>query len=375
MIQFYLDGSLYENPHNWEELSDRIYYSDEVSGYVNELDGGVTFFGGAYAYLRAKFEAGVCESVQIEITEQCADSGYELIFQGLIFVSDIEWNIVKCQAMVQFVDNSYIAKIYNNKGIEVVLGVDRSKNDVVITSNPQTNISLLASNGGAGVTNASGFRIFDAFEFLVKFMSDDTVGFVSDYFDPSGSGTDNTAKYSIVITGEEVRTGTTASFTPASLSFDDLYNDINKIFNIAFSFELINGVPTMRIEPKSYYEQATEVNYFAYPEDIIQKLPQQNLYARVQFGSSQIVTPQPFLPDYNFFGTEQEEYHLLGTCNSEAILNLRLIKLITDTNIAQDLVDNGTNDAFDKNTFLIVLNSSNLTQMSVKPGSGGTEFY
>ena len=375
MIQFYLDNTLFDNPNNWEELTESISYSSEVSGYIIEIKGGVNFYGGAYAYLRSVFEAGICESIDVKILDSCADGNYKQIFEGLIFVSDIEWNLIKCTAAVQFVDNSYISKIYNNKGIECVLGVERSKNDVAITATAQTNISLLASGGGAGVANATGYRIFDAFEFLIKFMSDDTVGFVSDYFDPAGSGTDNTAKYSVIISGEEARTGTTVSFTPAQISFDDLYTDIGKLFNIAFSFEQINGVPTMRIEPRSYYLQTSEINYFENPEDLIQKVPQQNLYARVKFGSSQVVIPQPFLPDYNFFGTEQEEYHLLGTCNSEAVLDLRLTKLITDTNIIQDLVDNGTNDAYDKNNLLVVLNSGNLTQMTVKPGSGGTLFY
>lgn len=377
MIQFYLDGKLFENPHKWQELSDRFYYSDEVSGYIKELDGNVDFYGSAYQYLREKFEEGICNSVTAEILESCADGNYKKIFTGFIFISDIEWNLVKCLATVQLVDNSFISKIYNNKGIQCVLGVTKSKNSVDISaySTPQTNISLLDSSGGAGVLNATGFRIFDAFKFLIAFMTDGEVEFISDYFDPSGSGTDEIAKYTVVMTGEEIRTGTTASFRPTTISFDDLYNDVNKIFSIAFSLEEINGVPTFRIEPKSYYKQVSEINYFEYPQDLIQKVPQQNLYARVKFGSSQMASPQSFLPDYNFYGTEQEEYHLIGTCNSESVLDLQLTKLITDTNIIQDLVDNGTNESYDKNNFLVVLYDTNTVILYEKPGSGGTLFY
>lgn len=376
MIQIYLDGTLYENPNGWENLQDRVFYSEDISGYVNELAGNLIFYGGAYAYLRSKFDTGICESVTVQINEACADSIYKKIFDGLIFISDVEWNIVKCSATVQVVDNSYIAKIYNNKAIQAVLGITRSKNNIDITSysNEQTNISLLASNGGAGVTNASGFRIYDAFRFLVGFMSDGTMEFVSDFFNIA-TGTDQAATMSVIMNGEEVRTGGSTVLRKASISFEELYKDVNKTFNIAFSFEEVAGVMTMRIEPKSYYEQATEVNYFEYPADIIQQLPQQKLYAKVKFGSSQVVTPQPFLPDLNFYGTQQEEYHLLGTCNSEAELNLRLETLITDTNIIQDLVDNGTNEAYDQNNFLIVCAALNVAQLTPKPGSGGTEFY
>jgi len=376
MIRFYLDGTLYDNPNKWETLTDRLYYSEDVSGYVNELNGGVDFYGGAYQYLRDKFNEGICDSVNVIITENCADGEYEKIFEGLIYISDIEWNLVKLSATVEFVDNSYIAKIFNNKAIEAVLGITRSKNDVDISaySTEQTNISLLASNGGAGTTNASGFRIFDAFNFLVAFMSDATIGFVSDYFDPT-TGTDNTAMYSVIINGEEVRTGASTVLRKASISFEQLYKDVNKIFNIAFSFETISGVVTMRIEPKSYYEQLTEVDYYEYPADLIQTIPQQKLYAKVKFGSSQVADGGTYLPDLNFYGTKQEEYHLSGNCNSESELNLRLETLISDTNIIQDLVDVGTDTSHDLDNFIVVLNAGNITEMTVKPGSGGILFY
>ena len=56
MIQFYLDGNLYDNPHNWENLTDRLFYSEDIAGYVNELSGSVDFFGGAYTYLRGFYK-------------------------------------------------------------------------------------------------------------------------------------------------------------------------------------------------------------------------------------------------------------------------------------------------------------------------------
>lgn len=373
MIQFYLDGTLYESPNNYETLTDRIYYSKDVSGYIRELNGSIDFYGGAYVYLRQLFNDGICNNVDVVITDSCADGSPVNIFNGVIFISDIEWNLIKCSATVEIVDNSYIAKIYNNKSINCYLGINRSKNNVDISAfdNPQTNISLLASNGGAGITNATGYRIYDAFRFIIAFITDGEVYVESDFFNPS-TGTDYHAYYAVVMNGEETRTGTATNF--AYISLQDLYNDVDKIYNLAFSFEINSaGNKVMRIEPKSYYLQTSEINYFEDPADLIQKIDIEKNYSKVKFGSAQIANDFTFLQDIKFVGQQQEEYHLLGTCNSEAELDLQLSKIITDTNIIQDLVDNGTNDTYDKNNFIIALAASNIVELTPKPLS--VNFY
>ena len=38
-MKFYLDGKLYENPIGWNSISERIYYSPEITGYLKEIDG------------------------------------------------------------------------------------------------------------------------------------------------------------------------------------------------------------------------------------------------------------------------------------------------------------------------------------------------
>lgn len=367
MIQFYLDGTLYDNPNGWETLVDRIYYSEDVSGYLRELNGSLTFYGAAYEYLRTKFDSGICDNVNVIITDTCADGTAVNIFEGIIFINDIEWNILKCSATLEIVDNSYIAKIFNNKAIQCYLGVNRSKNNVDISAfdNPQTNISLLDSTGGAGTTNAVGYRIYDAFRFIIAFITDGEVYVESDFFNAS-TGTDYHAYYAVVMNGEEIRTGTATNY--AYLSFQDFYNDINKIYNIAFSFEKnSSGNNVMRIEPKSYYKQTPEINYFENPADLIQKINADKNYSKVKFGSAQVSTDFTYLQDIKFVGQQQEEYHLLGTCNSEAELDLQLTKLITDTNIIQYLVDVGTNDTYDKNNFLICLGALNVVELTLKP--------
>lgn len=374
-MRFYLDGTEYENPHLWETLQERFYFSDVIGGYLLEVTGSVEWNGGAYAYLRSLFLSGLCETVDVVITDKCADRTEKNVFTGLIFISDVEFELVSCTAIVEFVDNSFISKIDNNKSIKMYLGVDRSKNDVDISAfnNPQTNISLRTKANVADITNAKGWRIFDAFKMLIAFMTDGTVDFVSDFFDYSGSGTDDTAFYTVLMCGEEIRTSS-GDVSPY-ISYEDFYNDTNKIFNLAFSVENTTGTPTIRIEPKSYYRQSGEVNYFNNPSELKQRVAKERLYAKVKFGSSQVAGTFTYLPDILFDGFEQEEFHLLGDCNSSAILDLQLSELITDTNIIQDVLPSGTgNTNYDENNFLVVLDSLNVNVSSLKIGST-TDYY
>jgi len=373
-MKFYLDGTEYENPYLWETLKERVYFTDVVGGYLTEISGTVEWFGGAFSYLRGLFLSGICETVSVLITDNCADGNEKKIFEGLIFISDIEFDLIKCIAKVEFVDNSFISKIDNNKSIKCYLGVNRSKNDVDITafSNATTGIILRDNANVNDITTGTAYRIFDAFTFLIAFITDGSVNFVSDYFDPNGTGTDETAKYTVLINGQEIRTG--AANNLAYISYEDFYNDINKLFNIAFSIEFINGIPTIRIEPKSYYKQYSEINYFTDPAQLSQRISKEKLYAKVKFGSSQVSENFTYLPDVLFNGFEQEEYHLLGECNSQAILDLQLSEIITDTNIIQDVLPSGTgNTSYDNNNFLIVLNSTNTNVSDVT--IGGTTYY
>lgn len=375
-MKIYLDGTLYDNPHLWENLQERLYFSDVIGGYHLELNGSVDFYGGAYEYLYDLFNSGTCNTVTVLITDNCADGSEINIYEGLIFISDIEFEIITCKATVEIVDNSFISKIDNNKSVKCYLGVNRSKNDVNIDafSNETTGITLRSKTNVNDITTGTAYRIFDAFTFLIAFMTDGTVNFVSDYFDPLGSGTDDTAKYTVLINGEEIRTG--AATNLAYISYEDFYNDINKLFNIAFSIESIGGTPTVRIEPKSYYKQTGEINYFEYPNQLKQAVSKERLYAKVKFGSAQVSGTFTYLPDLVFDGFEQEEYHLLGECNSQAVLDLQLTEIITDTNIIQDVLPSGSgNTGYDSNNFLIVLDSSNVNESYLKVGSALDYYY
>ena len=374
-MKFYLDGTEYENPHMWETLQERFYLSDVIGGYLLEVTGSVEWGGGAYQYLRGLFLSGICQTVNVRITDSCADGNDKKIFDGSIFISDVEFDLNRCVAVVEFVDNSFISKIDNNKSIKCFLGVNRSKNDVDITafSNETTSIILRSKTNVNDITTGTAYRIFDAFTFLIAFMTDGTVNFVSDYFDPAGTGLDDTAKYTVLINGQEIRTG--AANNLAYISYEDFYNDINKIFNIAFSVENTIGTPTVRIEPKSYYKQASIANYFENPTELKQRINKEQLYAKVKFGSAQVATVFTYLPNVVFDGFEQEEFHLLGECNSQAILDLQLSELITDTNIIQDVLPTGTaNTSYDNNNFLIVLDSTNTNESYLKIGST-TDYY
>ena len=51
MVKFYLDGTLYENPIGWDEISTKIVRNLDINALLVYQDLSLEFTGDAYAYL------------------------------------------------------------------------------------------------------------------------------------------------------------------------------------------------------------------------------------------------------------------------------------------------------------------------------------
>jgi len=368
MLSVYLDNIIVnEEPSGLTEIEEHLYYSEELSTYFLEVNGNLTFRGSEYTYLRSVFDDSVCNEVEIRIE---GDGQVDHVnFNGLIKVADIVWTPDRKLAECEVQDNSLTAKVINNKSIECTLSVGKTKNGLDHTVTQQTDIEISNPTDTSNALNRSGIRIFDAFKSIIAFVSDNELGFVSDYFDYTTNT--GTQVYSVIITGASIRQGVTNKPT---ISFNDLFNDISKLENLAMSFEDGN----IRIEPKDYFKKQSSTVSFNNVEGLTQELDVNTLYARVAFGSGTDAGQDNYLQDIRFNGTRSEQYHLAGQCNTDTQLDLKLATLITDTNIIQDVLPvarGGTNnDAYDDDVFILHLDSSNKTVLSLKPASA-TDYY
>lgn len=366
MIRVSLDGNEVLEPIDTSSISEHLYYSKSLSSYVLEIDGGVTFTGSEYTYIRDIFDSNVCGSTDIKIWD---DTNNDIDFDGIINVADVTFFPDTRLAVCEIQNNNITSLIENNKSIDCVLTAGRSKNDVDYAVNIQTDITIYNPTGAHTITR-KGMRVWDAFDSIINFITDGELGFVSDYFNPSVST--NLQAFSVLMNGEELRTG--LGFAP-TISFSELFNDMNSLENLQLSFD--NG--NIRIENKDYFKQQASSVTFDNVEDLSQELAIETLYARVKFGGISVAPNFDYLQNIRFNGMVKEEYHLGGQCNTDTQLDISTQALIIDANAIQDVIPHGAmggngNESFDDDVLIIHCNSSNEAFLTLKPASS-THFY
>lgn len=365
MLNFILDGTPVNEPIGFDQVEEHLYYSNDLSAYITEIDGNVTFTEDQYDYLRNIFNTNVCGSVTFRIYDS---ENQEIEFDGIINVSDITFYPEKKWAVCEIQNDNITGRIQNNQSILCNLTAGKTKNDNEYAVTQQT-ITIFDPTGVNSVTR-KGIRIFDAFSSIITFLTDGEIGFVSDYFDYS-TNTDPQV-YSVLMTGSELRTGNGNSPT---ISFGDLFNDMNSLENLAIAFD--NG--NIRIEDKDYFKDQNSSISFNSIEEISQELATETLYAKVRFGSAKVLGTYDYLQDIRFNGMQNEEYHLGGQCNTDTELNLSCVALITDANAIQDTLPasggmgGNDNDDYDDDVMIIHCNTSNAV-LTPKPASI-TDFY
>jgi hypothetical protein len=257
--------------------------------------------------------------------------------------------------------------------------------DISAATVVQSDLSFGENEVGVGLNptpaNRSGVRVFDAFRFLVAFMSDGQIGFVSDYFNPETDPNNPTEpRNPTLITGEEVRTADGDEWP--YLSFEELFIDINKLYNISFSMEVVNGIPAMRIEPKSYFRSLAQTLAVADASGVRQEAVRESYYQLMKFGDSERVDEEGFYPPATFAAWEREEYHLGGQCNTKATLDLQLKTLIINSNAIQSQLPASTqnivsppSEEYDEDIFLVIFDGNNQTVNSVDPLNAAGRYY
>lgn len=382
MLEFLLDGQAVTEPEGYKELRHRIYYNDGLNGYLEQFDGSLMFYGDEYKYLRNRFFADGCA-----ISELVIINGIDT-YRGNIFLNDAEWEPDLGKVTCEIVDASFLSLIDNNKEIKAYLNVPRSKNDVDISAFTvtQTNLTMKEATSSDSPTPADryGVRVYDAFKFLIAFMSDGQIGFASEYFLPETSPSNATEpRNPTLITGYSIRTGPQIDPDDEQwpyISFEELYEDVNKLYNITFSMEVLNGMPTMRIEPKAYFKTIEQGLLISDAAGIKQESYRDSYYQLMKFGTPNAETDDYFYyPNERFQSWRKEEYHLGGQCNTKATLDLELKTLLADPNkVMRSLpisVGGLDDDQNDDEVCVIVFDGNNETIRNTHPVITGAFYY
>lgn len=345
-FKFLLDGIEVEDPIGWEAMLTTIRRDDTLNSVLVFQDGELSFTGDGYSYLYSKLEDSFCNVVAVDIFEKCGSDDYIQIIKANIFLSDVRFNEKNCTCAVKMEDNSFYAKINNNKNIKTSPFTTKSKNGTDITISPTYLLDVYDLTDIIQRSDIETVRVYDAFRFLIDFMTDGTVSFQSTSFDVGG-----TWEGLCISTGFRLRTGTaTDAFT--QFSFQELYTEVAS--RIPIGMKVINPYtsPTIVIDTLDLLYPNTEIDNYTDINEIVTSVDQGKLYSNIRVGSRTINSDLTlkFPEDIRFFGFKEEEFFIIGECNLDNTLEL-VNNWVLSSNVIY-LTVNG-DQAYDSDLFLI----------------------
>jgi hypothetical protein len=358
MIKFTLDYIEVDPALNWQDINFTIKTDKQYNLFLQYQEYTLEFDGSGFAYLNDKIQNdSFCESIPCEIFSTCDKIDY-LIFSGAILLTDCEVNERTCTVKCKVVDKSFFAKINNNKNIKTALDSGKTKNGEVLANCNQYTVSVYSVIGNTFKYDVECARIWDAFNYMISFMSDNTIGFKSDAFAYTG-------QYGgiALTTGYRMRKGVVNDFSGRwqQFSFLELYQEVNKRIPLVLLIEDPYGKvgkPTIRIEPAEYRYSTSEIFNAVAIDEIITSFDTDKLYAKIQFGSPVDYNSIYKFPEaITFYGFRDEEFHLLGTCNLDLTLDLTA-NWITSSNLIEKMVQN-LDQSYDSD--LVMLSTTSLT--------------
>lgn len=318
----YLDGSVVPEPGKWEEFSEELERSWDLRLIAVQYPNSVIFNGGGYKLLRDMYIEGLCRSLEYRCDFVCGGKTY-VVARGQVNISDIEWNLNKCEASVKIADDGFGARINNNKSIKVFLDAPDSKNGTNIGACPSFDLEVFDSQDPEPDYLPNPGKAYDwleAMNYVVRFITDDAINVVSPWYD--SLPTDE--KYAI-ITGLELRRRTGLNQAP-EVSFKQLFESMWKKYNLwAVVTRGPVGEPILTILQDGDTYGGGVAFSLPHQDDLEQSTDLERMYSSVRLGDEKEIKDYDGLEDIPFLPMATyctEEYYIEGTCNTDSQLDL-----------------------------------------------------
>jgi hypothetical protein len=348
VVRFYLDGIEMESPLNWVDFNLNLKRDKSIDALLLVSDTTLEWMGSGYVYLVNLIESdGFCGFSELLVTD---DESPELeIFKGRIFLSATEIDEGICTIKTKVEDRSFYAMINNNKSIEADLTAGLSKGKVAITPVDDYLIDCHTVTTNVYKRTVYSVRVYEAFRYLVEFMTDGVVQFTSDTFDAGGEW-----EGLCITTGNKLRGATgygTNSPPLTQFSFKELYEEVRKKIPIGVTIDEAAGVYTVRIESIDYFNQSSGAFAFENIDKIRTKFNEDKLYASIRVGSNAIDQSLTFPETQPVIGYREEQFFNNINCNIDNELDL-LSEWIISSNVIEDCITNNSS-YYDEDLFFI----------------------
>lgn len=349
------DTILNDTPRGWDDAVIKTKRGKTLKGLFLTYSSDLEFWGDGFDYINDVMEENYCNTIKVTIeTDDCGDVGdWVTEFNGIIQIPQIsKFDVTQNIIQTKIFDDTFDAKINNNKSIKAFVDVGTSKNGEDITPASPVEIEMFNPTGDfiSGWVDCEGFRVFDCFKFIIDYITDGQIGFKSDLF--SGE------YYNwMLFNGKELRVANPpGGGDQVEVSFKELFQEINKKTNISFAIEPDDDPSfdfRLRLEETSYFEQDDSILTLDNVPNIMMSFNRDELFSNVAIGSKSFDDDLVLsYPPLNIKAFKEENYNLLGQCNIDKTLNL-VSKYVIDSNVIEDVVVNNV-EKYDKKIFLIV---------------------
>jgi len=350
-LVFLLDGQDRGQPVNLDTWGFQVQEIESINIRFVSFDNDLVFAGAGYDYFISKSHLDL---VDVQILNSCANGSLTDFTRGSIKVSDCSFDLDRCEVRCIMEDDSYAARIDNNKTIPVYSNSEITKNNLPIAAPALKNILCFLPQKFNGVDifilNAQGYHIYDWIKHVLTVISDDKIIFESDFFD-TGDG----RKYAITsgaslhfnaqdyITNPVNQTG---SKGPWKITFENLISFVVRKFNLMAGIERVGGSPVFRLEQASYWQTKTPSIHLPDVADVIQLFDRERIFSSTGFGDSNFLEEWECnggqdactYPQITFRTFKEEEFALLGETNIDRKLPLESESVVYDTNLIEDIL-------------------------------------
>jgi hypothetical protein len=376
-LRILFDGvEVNETPDGWQDIVSSIKRMKEINSLFITNEAKLTFQEDGYNTLMTKYNEGFCSSVYTELQEY-VDNVYQPFFIGIIYLKSAEIDREQCTITVDVEDNSFYAKIDNNKSIEVFPFAEGTKSSASDPLNTQytlaacnyEKIQLFDPNDGSTIGclvnppySGAAYRINDLFEYMISFMSDNTVSYYSPLFGTSGDYEGLTVTIGIMLRQYDMGGTTEDSFKSnfSKISFQQLFSEVNKKINIGMYVDYSNPLPTIVIDRVRNIRTGNTIFRALNILGLKETIDESELYSSVRLGSTTVndniyVAPETgllFPENISFVGFKEEQFFVLSQCNIDRELDL-VSQWVISANVIETAFIHKEN-TYDNNIFFIM---------------------
>lgn len=344
-FKFYIDGQLTDAPVNEFDLSTTIDRDNDTEGILITQDVQLQYNGNnalnpgevsGYTLLYNAFESGTCNELPIDIYDEVSDTLTIHVYQGVIKVPSIEVDLHRMIVSSKVQDNSFYAYLSNNQSIEYNFVSPTSKNGIQITPAVQTDVRFFnpVTCNYNNLNPRKGVNINDAFDFIVRALSDNKVTFYSWSLQQE--------PVLFLFTGYAMTLANAGSDSELITSFEDMLKELQKVRNVGYYIDRSNlDNPILVIEDLDLIYGGNNFFEFTDIKELSATVNTDNIYASIKVGSSRLgdgANPYYTFPEsISYLGFREEVYVPLGQCNFDNELDLVNDYIISSNMISDQL--------------------------------------